>query len=337
LHTSTCPKFKRLRSHGPVEATWPPPDLFHLKLKGSSEQAGTLLTTTSSQKFYKMLLALKPMSSSKKPMQVQQFWVELLDLTSEQYHRALTSNSRVAFALLPKEKEVFTKLIRDGHQTGNKQGWWDPAMAKCKHCPAEAKDDIGHVFFGCVMFPAIYWARALEIFSEVLSLTEHCKPQQRTDTAQDIALCLLGLGTDGKLAPPCWLLFQRISIRAIWLFYTGHKYGDDIGPHLETQPLGLCKMAVNNTTKRIATEWNTHVWKSGTLTGQDSDRVAVTNFNTTWLPLMCIRTPIRKRRSKRWMAAYEPFYKGSAGNDLSKPTIMIHKSINVFLAAEIAS
>jgi hypothetical protein len=133
------------------------------------------------------------------------------------------------------------------------------------------------------------------------------------------------------------LLFQRISIRAIWLFYTGHKYGDDIGPHLETQPLGLCKMAVNNTTKRIATEWNTHVWKSGTLTGQDSDRVAVTNFNTTWLPLMCIRTPIRKRRSKRWMAAYEPFYKGSAGNDLSKPTIMIHKSINVFLAAEIAS
>ena len=73
LHTSTCPKFKRLRSHGPVEATWPPPDLFHLKLKGSSEQAGTLLTTTSSQNFYKMLLALKPMSSSKKPVQVQKF------------------------------------------------------------------------------------------------------------------------------------------------------------------------------------------------------------------------------------------------------------------------
>ena len=85
-----------------------------------------------------------------------------------QCHRALTSNSRLAFALLPKEKEVFTKLVRDGHQTGSKQAWWDPAMAKCRHCPADAKDDLCHVFYGCVMFPALYWACALEIFNDVL-------------------------------------------------------------------------------------------------------------------------------------------------------------------------
>ena len=118
---------------------------------------------------------------------------------------------------------------------------------------------------------------------------------------------------------------------------TGHKYGDDIGPHLETQPMGLCKMAVHNTTNRIATEWNTHIWKSKTLTGQDSDRATIKNFNNVWLPLMCIRAPRGRKPMKRWISAYEPFYKGSAENDLSKPTIMIHKSINIFLAAEIGS
>jgi hypothetical protein len=47
-------------------------------------------------------------------------------------------------------------------------------MAKCRHCPADAKDDLCHVFYGCVMFPALYWACALEIFNDVLTLTKHC-------------------------------------------------------------------------------------------------------------------------------------------------------------------
>lgn len=158
VHTSMCPKLNRLRSHGPVETTWPPPGLFHLKLRGSLEQSGTLVTTTSSQHFYRMLLDLNPKSKSKKPVQVQPFWMglELLDLDERQHHRALSSNSRLAFALLPKEKEVFTKLVRGGHQTGSKQGWWGLAMAKCRYCPADAKDDLCHVFYGCVMFPALH-------------------------------------------------------------------------------------------------------------------------------------------------------------------------------------
>ena len=101
--------------------------------------------------------------------------------------------------------------------------------------------------------------------------------------------------------------------------------------------MGLCKMAVHNTTKRIATEWNTHVRLSSTLTGQDSDRATIMNFNTLWLPFMCIKAPRGKKHMKRWMAAYEPFYRTDARGDPSKPTIMIHKSINVFLATEITS
>jgi len=258
--------------------------------------------------------------------------MELLDLDEKQYHRALTSNSRLAFALLPKEKEVFTKLVRDGHQTGSKQAWWDPAMAKCRHCPGDAKDDLCHIFYGCVMFPALYWARALEIFDGVLTLTKHCGPTLRTANSHDIALCLLGVDTTGGLAPPFWILFQRISIRAIWCFYTGHKYGDDIGPHLDTQPTGLCKLSVRSTMNRIATEWNSHVWKSNTLTEQESHKSAIMQFNRTWLPLMCVRLP--RKRHNAWLDAYELFYRATARQEDGRPTLMVHKSINIMLARD---
>ena len=179
------------------------------------------------------------------------------------------------------------------------------------------------------MFPALYWARALEIFDGVLTLTKHCGPTLRTANSHDIALCLLGVDTTGSLAPPFWILFQRISIRAIWCFYTGHKYGDDIGPHLDTQPTGLCKMSVRSTMNRIATEWNSHVWKSNTLTEQESHKSAIMQFNRTWLPLMCVRLP--RKRHNAWLDAYELFYRATARQEVGRPTLMVHKSINIML------
>ena len=68
-----------------------------------------------------------------------------------------------------------------------------------------------------------------------------------------------------------------------------------------------------------------------------NDKEAIREFNAVWLPLMFIRAPRGRKPMTRWMAAYEPFYKAVAGNDLSRPTIMIHKSINTLLAAEVAS
>lgn len=155
----------------------------------------------------------------------------------------------------------------------------------------------------------IEWARALEIFNDVLALAEHCGSTPRSTNGHDIALCLLGVDTARGLAPQFWLLIQRISIRATWCFYTGHEYGDDIGPQLDTQPTGLCKMSVPAVLPRIASP------RSGTHTcgkATPSPNMIVTSpqlirqFNKTWPPLMCVRLP-RKSKHNRQLAMCEPF------------------------------
>jgi hypothetical protein len=56
-HVSESPKFKRLLGHGPIETTWPPPDMFIVVHKHKDEEvAGTPLSNMGSKHFYKLLL-----------------------------------------------------------------------------------------------------------------------------------------------------------------------------------------------------------------------------------------------------------------------------------------
>ena len=162
--------------------------------------------------------------------------------------RAVCSNTKLKFSLLPSEKMVFFKLMRKGHMTGSRNG--DEQMRKCQVGCKGKTDNHEHVFFECSRTVHI-WMELLNIFDKALPGT--CNAAARVGVVGgDMAMCIAGLQPNGKPAPQWWLLIQRVAARWIWVRYTDMKYGGNELSKYES----VVSHVLSDVELRLVTYWN---------------------------------------------------------------------------------
>jgi hypothetical protein len=279
-------KFGRMLGHGPIETTWPPPDLFILAHKHKDPlNAGTPVSAMASKGFYKLLLPdHTTKTNSKKPLEARNKWMDYLGISQELYLKASKIATKISLPLIPAEQQVYRKMLMTAHKTGSKQFWWNVEVAQCQHCPTTQPDNHFHVFWECTEFPMLVWSLLLQHLDPLLELSSNSKNTQRKTNGNDAALCLFALGVDGKPAPMWWILVQRITLRNIWNFYTDHKYGTGPSPRSESYPINTAKHSISEFKHRLCLEFEQAMKNFRTYEGYDTPKEIMEDFNHTWEP-----------------------------------------------------
>ena len=255
-----CQRFKRVTSMGLSETMWPQPHQATLTKDLAAYEKGKTddgrlhkgaVVTQGSRDFYSLLVT-EPSGPDKapsyRPNKVILAWQEELGHTEAAIARAVCSNTRLRFALLPSEKIVFLKLMRKGHITGSRNG--DQAMRKCQVGCTGCTDNHEHAFYECKQTKYV-WEQLLQIFDS--ALPGNCNALARsTVRGADMAFCLAGLRPSGELAPQWWLLIQRITARWIWVRYTDMKYGK----HALSSKESVVSHVLKEVKFRLVTMWN---------------------------------------------------------------------------------
>ena len=140
-----CQRFKRVTSLGLSETMWPQPHQAIIVKTLALYESGKIeignqrshhrgaVFSMGSRDFYALMMSEPsgPLKApSYRPNSVMLAWQESLGQTEPAMLRAVCSNTRLKFPLLPAEKMHFQKLMRKGHVTGSRNA--DKVLRRCQ-------------------------------------------------------------------------------------------------------------------------------------------------------------------------------------------------------------